>query len=761
MKKILTFIIIIAMTLSLGVPAFAATPATVTVVSPTAAVNPGNTVDVAVTIADNPGMDVMKLKFSYDTAALTLKDIELGSVMTGTFTKNLDKAVALLEAAGTTNATGNGTLVTLKFEVKSTATAGNYTIDFLVADAVNRDEERVALTTQAGTVSVAAPVTTYTVKFNANGGTGTMADVTGVPTGTYTLPANSFTAPAGKQFKGWSTGATGAVIAGTTYNVTGDVTLYAIWEEKEAQDTLNITSATTVTYGQTLTLTSEGGSGSGEVAYVVTNGTGEATLEGNVLTPSKVGTVTVVATKAGDATYSSISSAPVVITIEKIKVAIPAEDTTTYTYNGTEQTYQIAENAAYTITGNKQTNANTTGYTVTVKLNNTETHAWSDDSIKVKNYTFIIGKATITVAAKNQQVYVNGKAPVLGTDDYTVTGLVNGETLKTAPTIEYETTPDTRLAGSVIIKVYGAEAPEGGNYNEVVHTNGTLTIKKRPTGGGSIGVSKYTVNFETNGGSEVENKTVNRNAVLKAPKEPTKYGFKFDGWFTDKELTIAYDLTTKVTKDFTLYAKWTEIEKEPEGDKPKDDDSETTEWKNPFNDVKADDWFYANVQYVVENKLMNGVAVDKFAPNDTLTRAMLVTVLYRNEGEPAVNKSMPFADVDMGAYYASAVIWAKQNGIVNGVTKTEFAPDEKITREQIAAIMFRYAQYKGMEAVTLEENLHFDDANEISEYAVSAMNWAVGKGLMKGKSATTINPKDNATRAEIAAILQRYIEETK
>ena len=232
MKKILTFIIIIAMTLSLGVPAFAATPATVTVASPAAAVNPGSTVDVAVTIADNPGMDVMKLKFSYDTAALTLKDIELGSVMTGTFTKNLDKAVALLEAAGTTNATGNGTLVTLKFEVKSTATAGNYTIGFLVADAVNRNEERVALTTQAGTVSVAVPVTTYTVKFNANGGTGTMADVTGVPAGAYTLPANGFTAPAGKQFKGWSTDASGAVIEGTTYNVTGDVTLYAIWENK-------------------------------------------------------------------------------------------------------------------------------------------------------------------------------------------------------------------------------------------------------------------------------------------------------------------------------------------------------------------------------------------------------------------------------------------------------------------------------------------------------------------------------------------------
>ena len=243
MKKILTFIIIIAMTLSLGVPAFAATPATVTVASPTAAVNPGSTVDVAVTIANNPGMDVMKLKFSYDTTALTLKDIELGSVM-GILTKNLDKAVALLEAAGTANATGNGTLVTLKFEVKSTAAAGNYTIGFLVSDAVNRNEERVALTTQAGTVSVAAPVTTYTVKFNANGGTGTMADVTGVPAGAYTLPANGFTAPAGKQFKGWSTGASGAVIAGTTYNVTGDVTLYAIWEDKPHTHTYNTTWST-------------------------------------------------------------------------------------------------------------------------------------------------------------------------------------------------------------------------------------------------------------------------------------------------------------------------------------------------------------------------------------------------------------------------------------------------------------------------------------------------------------------------------------
>ncbi len=180
-----------------------------------------------------------------------------------------------------------------------------------------------------------------------------------------------------------------------------------------------------------------------------------------------------------------------------------------------------------------------------------------------------------------------------------------------------------------------------------------------------------------------------------------------------------------------------------------------------FTDISENDWFYESVKYVVENKLMNGISEDEFAPNNTLTRAMLVTVLYRNAGEPAVNKSIPFADVDMGSWYANAVVWAKQNGIVNGVNEANFAPDNNITREQIAAIMFRFAQYKGMDAVTLEENLQFTDSKKISEYAVSAMNWAVGKGLMKGKSTTTINPKDNATRAEIAAILQRFIESNK
>ena len=112
----------------------------------------------------------------------------------------------------------------------------------------------------------------------------------------------------------------------------------------------------------------------------------------------------------------------------------------------------------------------------------------------------------------------------------------------------------------------------------------------------------------------------------------------------------------------------------------------------------------------------------------------------------------------MGDYYANAVIWAKQNDIVNGVSETEFAPNDNITREQIAAILYRYAIYKGMDAVNLSENLGFEDADEISEYAISALNWAVGAGLIKGYEDNTVRPLNNATRAETAAILHRFFE---
>ena len=296
---------------------------------------------------------------------------------------------------------------------------------------------------------------------------------------------------------------------------------------------------------------------------------------------------------------------------------------------------------------------------------------------------------------------------------------------------------------------------ESGKQNVHYYGNASCMVNVLPqtisTGGG--GVSTYTVNFNTNGGKTIKSQSVKKNATATEPAAPEKEGYTFGGWFADKDLTEKYDFATKVTQNITLYAKWIENEPSEPGN---------TE-KNVFIDVSEDDWFANDVKYVFDNNLMNGVEDNVFAPNSPLTRAMLVTILYRADGEPAVNKSIPFDDVDMGEYYANAVIWAKQNGIVSGHTETEFAPNENITREQIAAIMHRYAKYKSYD-VTVGENtniLSYDDAASVSEYAVSAMQYAVGSGLMTGRTDSTLNPKDNTTRAEISAILHRFFEAHK
>ncbi len=188
-------------------------------------------------------------------------------------------------------------------------------------------------------------------------------------------------------------------------------------------------------------------------------------------------------------------------------------------------------------------------------------------------------------------------------------------------------------------------------------------------------------------------------------------------------------------------------------------DSGTYPWSNPFEDVKASDWHYDYVKYASETGLFKGTTENTFSPDESLTRAMLVTILYRLEGEPATNRSIPFADVDISSYYANPVIWAKQTGIVNGVSENYFAPDEIITREQFAAIMYRYAALKGKD-VAVGENADissYEDYNLISDYAIPAMQYAVASKLITGKTQTTLNPSDGATRAETAAVLYRFI----
>ena len=175
-----------------------------------------------------------------------------------------------------------------------------------------------------------------------------------------------------------------------------------------------------------------------------------------------------------------------------------------------------------------------------------------------------------------------------------------------------------------------------------------------------------------------------------------------------------------------------------------------------FRDVSMNDWFYDSVIYVVGNGLMEGKGDCCFAPNSKLTRAELVTVLYRMAGEPSVEgKTHPFEDVTANAWYAEAVTWAYNAGVVKGMSTTAFAPDRAISREQIALILFRYSHAEKVEENALEA---YTDASSISNYAVDAMNWAVATGLIKGTTTTTLAPRETALRAQAATILMRYCE---
>ena len=178
----------------------------------------------------------------------------------------------------------------------------------------------------------------------------------------------------------------------------------------------------------------------------------------------------------------------------------------------------------------------------------------------------------------------------------------------------------------------------------------------------------------------------------------------------------------------------------------------------PFADVPSGSWYYDDIAYVYDAGLMNGLTATTFGPNLSTTRGMIVTILWRMENEPAAKHGCPFADVRRGSYYKQAIAWASENGIVTGFDASTFAPDRAITREQLAAILFRFAAYRGMDAVTLRENLSsFQDQAAISAYAVSALNWAVGEGLMRG-TGDKLEPTGSATRAQVAAMLRRFMQ---
>ena len=177
----------------------------------------------------------------------------------------------------------------------------------------------------------------------------------------------------------------------------------------------------------------------------------------------------------------------------------------------------------------------------------------------------------------------------------------------------------------------------------------------------------------------------------------------------------------------------------------------------PFVDVAPNAWYYSAVEYAYENGLMNGVAADRFAPQTTLTRAMMAAVLYNLEGGSA-GTAAGFSDVDAESWYADAVNWAAENGIVNGFEDGTFRPDDNLTREQMAAFLYNYAEYKGCDLTASDDLAAFTDAGEVGTWAMDVVKWAVGSDLLHGTSDTTLAPRGTATRAEVATVLMNFCE---
>ena len=285
----------------------------------------------------------------------------------------------------------------------------------------------------------------------------------------------------------------------------------------------------------------------------------------------------------------------------------------------------------------------------------------------------------------------------------------------------------------------------------------------KPSSGGSSGGSssgkttyKVTTSAVNNGGVNASPSNAEKGATITITLSPDK-GYKLDKLtVTDGSgKTVSTVKKSDTVYTFTMpasavivgvsYVKATE-----------------TPSKTKFNDVSANDWFASAVDYVTGKGMMNGTADNTFSPKANTTRGMVVTVLYRLENQPSTSAAS-FTDVASGAYYANAVAWANANGIVSGYGSGKFGPNDKVTREQLAAILYRYAQYKKYDVSVGEDTniLSYDDAQSISTYAIPAIQWACGAGVVTGKSGSKLDPKDNATRAEVAAMLMRFCENVK
>ena len=298
-----------------------------------------------------------------------------------------------------------------------------------------------------------------------------------------------------------------------------------------------------------------------------------------------------------------------------------------------------------------------------------------------------------------------------------------------------------------------------------VTVSATFKVKVTPTpsksshsggGGGGGSVTTYKITYDLDGGKIDQ---TNPTTYTSTTKEftlinPTKEGYSFVGWTgTDLEEATTTVTLTKGSKGNRSYkANWEEIKEVVESIEPEEKESLL------FIDVPNDSWYHDSVYYVANKKIMFGTEEKIFSPDMTLTRGMLVTLLYRLHYDSDTYDELTFRDVSKEMYYYEPLQWAHALGIASGYSNTEFGPDDEISREQFVAMLYRFANYMGYDVKSSKESIvtRFRDHKSISKYAMGSMEWAVKNSLIQGKTENVIDPLSNLTRCEAAAIIERF-----
>ena len=621
--------------------------------------------------------------------------------------------------------------------------AGNYFVRYA------EDNNHFAGTDTEVTVGGGAPLADCTITFDGNGGSGSMEPITVKEGANYILPACGFTAPADQEFRVWEIGGTEYKV-GDSYTVNVDTGIKALWENSVIPPT---------TY--TVTISNDGnGSGTAspsaavvgtEITLTATPNTGYRFKEWEVISGGVVITNNKFTMPDGNVEVKAI--------FEKDAPPAPTEYTVTVTSGG-NGTASASHAKAVVGTEITLTATPNTGYRF---------KEWEiiSGGVTITNNKFTMPDGNVEVKA----IFEKDAPPAPTEYTVTVTSGGNGTasashakamfgteiTLTATPNTGYRFKEWEVISGGVVITNNKFTMPDGNVEIRAIFAMISQQTAPDPVNE-NTGIPSQPENSGTASAAHTDSGT--NNGAGTAPASPFS---ATPGTEPAQGIKPGAENTRRTTpKDGILLREWQDIRDTTTitGDQPAADE-EAEEGNNPFTDVSEDDWFYDDVMFVYENGLMEGISSTQFGPYETQTRGRMAEILWRMEGSPASKAKNSFADVEDGARYADAIAWIAENDILSGYNKDSFGPGDPITWEQLAVMFYRYAQYKGYDISIKGSQDELKDMNSTMDDAGKAVLWAVSNGLIREEADVLSALQDPVSRAEIAAMLHRFIDKYK